>query len=288
MTATHPSTDPWAVTPRSTTYSTPPAGFPATADPFAPPPATAPFPVPPAAAPYSAPPGPYSAPPGTGAFSAPPATGPYSAPPATGPFSAPPGPGPYSAPPATGAFPVPPGTGPFSAPPGPGPYSAPPATGAFPVPPGTGPFSAPPGPGPYSAPPAGPYPPALAGPLGAPQYGASSVVAVQIGEIMVTPPEIRTPAGVLPLAGTQWHVADYWQTEQKVATWAIVCAVLGFFCLTIFSLLFLLIKETRHYGTVQVTVSNGPHQYVARIPVTDQGQVMHINNQVNYARSLSA
>ncbi|WP_431896340.1 hypothetical protein [Micromonospora haikouensis] len=261
MTATHPSTDPWAVTPRSTTYSTPPAGFPATADPFAPPPATAPFPVPPAAAPYSAPPGPYSAPPGTGAFSAPPATGPYSAPPATGPFSAPPGPGPYSAPPATGAFPVPPGTGPFSAPPGPGPYSAPPA---------------------------GPYPPALAGPLGAPQYGASSVVAVQIGEIMVTPPEIRTPAGVLPLAGTQWHVADYWQTEQKVATWAIVCAVLGFFCLTIFSLLFLLIKETRHYGTVQVTVSNGPHQYVARIPVTDQGQVMHINNQVNYARSLSA
>ncbi|MEU8052389.1 hypothetical protein [Micromonospora haikouensis] len=261
MTATHPSTDPWAVTPRSTTYSTPPAGFPATADPFAPPPATAPFPVPPAAAPYSAPPGPYSAPPGTGAFSAPPATGPYSAPPATGPFSAPPGTGPYSAPPATGAFPVPPGTGPFSAPPGPGPYSAPPA---------------------------GPYPPALAGPLGAPQYGTPSVVAVQIGEIMVTPPEIRTPAGVLPLAGTQWHVADYWQTEQKVATWAIVCAVLGFFCLTIFSLLFLLIKETRHYGTVQVTVSNGPHQYVARIPVTDQGQVMHINNQVNYARSLSA
>ncbi|MFI7437615.1 hypothetical protein [Micromonospora haikouensis] len=252
MTATHPSTDPWAVTPRSTTYSTPPAGFPATADPFAPPPATAPFPVPPAAAPYSAPPGPYSAPPGTGAFSAPPATGP------------------------------------FSAPPGTGPYSAPPATGPFSVPPGTGPYSAPPGPGPYSAPPAGPYPPALAGPLGAPQYGASSVVAVQIGEIMVTPPEIRTPSGVLPLAGTQWHVADYWQTEQKVATWAIVCAVLGFFCLTIFSLLFLLIKETRHYGTVQVTVSNGPHQYVARIPVTDQGQVMHINNQVNYARSLSA
>ncbi|MDG4815014.1 hypothetical protein O7628_05765 [Micromonospora sp. WMMD956] len=262
MTATHPSTDPWAVTPRSTTYSTPPAGFPATADPFAPPPATAPFPVPPALAPHPAPAaGPFSAPPAAGPYSAPPVTGPYSAPPAAGPYSAPPGTGPYSAPPAAG---------PYSAPPAAGPYSAPPGTGAF------------------SAPPAGPYPPALAAPLGAPQYGASSGVAVQIGEITVSPPEIRTPAGVLPLAGTQWHVADYWQTEQKVATWAIVCAVLGFFCLTIFSLLFLLIKETRHYGTVQVTVSNGPHQYVARIPVTDQGQVMHINNQVNYARSLSA
>ncbi|WP_433687008.1 hypothetical protein ACQP0I_25525 [Micromonospora carbonacea] len=271
MTATHPSTDPWAVTPRSTTYSTPPAGFPATADPFAPPPATAPFPVPPAVAPHPAPAaGPFSAPPAAGPYSAPPTAGPYSAPPVTGPYSAPPAGGPYSAPPAAGPYSAPPVTGPYSAPPAAGPYSAPPGTGAF------------------SAPPAGPYPPALAAPLGAPQYGASSGVAVQIGEITVSPPEIRTPAGVLPLAGTQWHVADYWQTEQKVATWAIVCAVLGFFCLTIFSLLFLLIKETRHYGTVQVTVSNGPHQYVARIPVTDQGQVMHINNQVNYARSLSA
>ncbi|RGC66429.1 hypothetical protein C5N14_23825 [Micromonospora sp. MW-13] len=122
---------------------------------------------------------------------------------------------------------------------------------------------------------------------GGPHYGAPSAVAVQIGEIMVTPPEIRTPAGVLPLAGAQWHVADYWQKEEKIAPWAIVCAVLGFFCLTIFSLLFLLIKETRHHGTVQVTVTSGPRQYVARIPVTDQGQVMHVNNQVNYARSLS-
>ncbi|TDC49694.1 hypothetical protein E1258_27015, partial [Micromonospora sp. KC207] len=218
--------------------------------------------------PYSAPPGtsPYSAPPG-GQFSAPPAPGPYSAPPAPGPYSAPPAPGPYSAPPASGPYSAPPASGPYSAPPASGPYSAPPASG-----------------------PPGPYPPALtatAAPFGGPQYGAS-VAAVQIGEIMVAPPEIRTPAGVLPVAGTQWHVADYWQTEQKVATWAIVCAVLGFFCLTIFSLLFLLIKETRHHGTVQVTVSNGPRQYVARIPVTDQGQVQHINNQVNYARSLSA
>ncbi|MFI1193554.1 hypothetical protein ACH4T9_09865 [Micromonospora sp. NPDC020750] len=122
---------------------------------------------------------------------------------------------------------------------------------------------------------------------GGPQYVTPSAVAVQIGEIMVTPPEIRTPAGVLPLAGAQWHVADYWQKEEKIAPWAIVCAVLGFFCLTIFSLLFLLIKETRHHGTVQVTVTSGARQYVARIPVTDQGQVMHVNNQVNYARSLS-
>ncbi|WP_431946861.1 hypothetical protein [Micromonospora marina] len=135
------------------------------------------------------------------------------------------------------------------------------------------PFHRPGAPGPY--PPAGPVPP------------AQSAVAVQIAEIMVTPPVIRTPAGVLPLAGASWYVTDYWQKEEKIAPWAVVAAILGFFCLTVFSLLFLLIKETRHYGTVQVTVSSGGHQYVARIPVTDQFQVQQLNNQVNYARSLS-
>jgi hypothetical protein len=126
-------------------------------------------------------------------------------------------------------------------------------------------------------------PPALAGYASGPE-----VVAVQIAEIAVSPPVIRTPAGVLPLAGATWHVADYWQREEKVATWALVCAIVGFFCLFVLSLLFLLVKETRHHGTVQVTVTNGAQQYVARIPVADQAQVAHINNQVNYARSLSS
>ncbi|MEU8262344.1 hypothetical protein AB0C02_17140 [Micromonospora sp. NPDC048999] len=159
----------------------------------------------------------------------------------------------------------------FSVPPAP--QSDVPVTAQFSVPPAPQPGMPVTWPGPY--PPAGPLPP------------AQSVVAVQIGEIMVAPPVIRTPAGMLPLAGASWHVVDYWQKEEKVATWALVCAILGFFCLTVFSLLFLLIKETRHHGTVQITVTNGGHQYVARIPVADQFQVQQINNQVNYARSLS-
>ncbi|MFG3707955.1 hypothetical protein ACGF7U_24930 [Micromonospora sp. NPDC047670] len=203
----------------------------------------------------------------------------YEAPPAASHHPAPPAPGQPSAPPATAEFPA-------------APYSAPPATAQFPA----APYSAPPA-APYSAPPGtavvrhGPHPPvmapALPGPLPAGYTPAQGAVAVQIGEIIVSPPVIRTPAGVLPLAGASWHVSDHWQKEEKTAQWAIVCAIVGFFCLTFFSLLFLLIKETRHHGTVQVSVMNGAHQYVARIPVTDQGQVQHINNQVNYARSLS-
>ncbi len=109
-----------------------------------------------------------------------------------------------------------------------------------------------------------------------------------IGEIAVTSTTVRTPAGDIPLAGSTWQVSDYWHSEQKTPTWAIVAAVLGFCVVTVLSLLFLLVKETVHRGTVQVTVTNGSRQYVARIPVGTQAQVDYIHQQVNYARSLAA
>jgi hypothetical protein len=114
-----------------------------------------------------------------------------------------------------------------------------------------------------------------------------TVVAL-IGEIAVTPTTVRTPAGDIPLTNSTWQVSDFWQTEQKTPTWAIVMAIVGFCVLTVFSLLFLLVKRTTYRGTVQVTVTNGAYQYVARIPVTDEAQVRHIHQQVNYVRSLAA
>lgn len=111
---------------------------------------------------------------------------------------------------------------------------------------------------------------------------------MQVGEIAVTSTTIRTPAGDIPLAGSTWQVSDYWHNEQKTPRWAVVAAVAGFCVLTVFSLLFLLFKETVYRGTVQVVVTNGARQYVARIPVTDQAQVQFLHQQVNYVRSLAA
>jgi len=111
---------------------------------------------------------------------------------------------------------------------------------------------------------------------------------VQIAEIAVTSTTIHTPTGNLPLAGSQWQVSDYWFSQQRIPRWAIVVAIAGFCVLTVFSLLFLLVKETVTLGTVQVTVTSGPLQYVARIPVTDQATVTAINQQVNYVRTLAA
>jgi hypothetical protein len=112
-------------------------------------------------------------------------------------------------------------------------------------------------------------------------------VLVQIGEIAVTASTVYTPNGAIPLRGSQWAVQDQWLSEQKIPSWAIVLAIVGFFLVCALSLLFLLAKETRFHGTVNVTVTNGHQQYVARIPVYSQQQVHHIYNQVNYVRSLT-
>lgn len=124
-----------------------------------------------------------------------------------------------------------------------------------------------------------------------PAYGVPQQpgpVIVQIAEISVTSTTIFTPTGDIPLAGSQWQVNDYWFAQQRIPKYAIVLAIVGFCVLTVLSLLFLLIKETVMQGTVQVTVTNGTRQYVARIPVTDQNAVTTINQQVNYVRTLAA
>jgi hypothetical protein len=109
----------------------------------------------------------------------------------------------------------------------------------------------------------------------------------QIGEIMVTNTMVHTPVGGCPLRGSQWMAQDQWMQTQKTPTWAIVLAVVGFCVLTVFSLLFLLAKETVLNGVVQVTVTNGPFTYVARVPVYNHMNAQHVHNQVNYARSMS-
>ncbi|GAA5182836.1 hypothetical protein GCM10023322_20640 [Rugosimonospora acidiphila] len=228
-------------------------------------------------------------------------TQPYSEPwaptvPVTG---SPAGPPPPVGPQSTAALP----TEPLSAPPfSTAPFSTPPFSGAPPqptvpqpaVPQTTVPQTTVPQTTVPPTPVSGPgYPPTVTYPYpglapAQPAYGANEPTVMQIGEIQITATTVRTPAGVFPLRGSQWTVTDQWMTEQKIPTWAIVLAIVLFFCVTVFSLLFLLARETRHHAVVQVHVVNGPYQYVARIPASDQGQVQYVYQQVNYVRSLAA
>ena len=119
-------------------------------------------------------------------------------------------------------------------------------------------------------------------------YPVPEQVIAQIGEIQVTSTTVRTPAGQFPLRGSHWTVTDQWVATQKIPSWAITMAIVGFFCLTVFSLFFLLAKETVYQGVVLVQVQNGPYQYVSRVPVNNQAYVQHVYAQVNYVRSLAA
>lgn len=134
-----------------------------------------------------------------------------------------------------------------------------------------------------------------AGPAGYPVHqgelipaNAAMPVLVQIGDIQVTAATVRTPMGEVPLRGSNWMAQDQWVTSQRTPGWAIACAILGFFCLTVFSLLFLLAKQTVCSGMVNIIVTSGGFQYQTRVPVNSQVQVHHIHQQVNYVRALAS
>ncbi|MEU4427526.1 hypothetical protein AB0F81_43460 [Actinoplanes sp. NPDC024001] len=139
-------------------------------------------------------------------------------------------------------------------------------------------MSIPPG-DPWSAPTPAPVPSAPA---------ASGPVIVEIAEIQVTSTVVRTPVGDFPLAGSHWQVTDHWFAQRRTPPWAKILAFVGICVTAGLSLLLLLIKESVPQGTVHVTVTSGPRQYVARIPIRHEVDATSINQQVNYVRSLAA
>src|SRR5256885_16308589 len=97
-------------------------------------------------------------------------------------------------------------------------------------------------------------------------YPVQEQVIAQIGEIQVTSTTVRTPAGQFPLRGSTWTVTDQWVATQKIPSWAITMTIVGFFCLTVFGLFFLLAKENVYQGAVLGPAQNGPYQYVSPGP----------------------
>jgi hypothetical protein len=113
-------------------------------------------------------------------------------------------------------------------------------------------------------------------------------VLAQVGDILVSQTKVATPSGVHELRGTQWYVADQSVTEEAIAQWALIAAIVGFFVVCVLSLLFLLVKEKKTSGIVQVTVQGEGWNHTAPIPVVSPEQVANINAQAAYARNLAA
>jgi hypothetical protein len=116
---------------------------------------------------------------------------------------------------------------------------------------------------------------------------AGEPVLVSIGDISVTQSRVFTPSGSRSLNEVSWTVTDMSVTSQGIPTWAIVCAIV-FFVFCLLGLLFLLVKESKTQGTVQITVHGPGFVHTSQIPVYSQDQVADINARVNYVRTLTA
>lgn len=111
---------------------------------------------------------------------------------------------------------------------------------------------------------------------------------VRIGNITVTKTEVRTPNGNIPLSQASFFFTDQTYTTRKTPTWAIVCAIVGFFVVFLFSLFFLLAKETETTGQVMVGVQGGGVHYSEYWPVFSTMQVQDAVARINYANQVAA
>jgi len=103
------------------------------------------------------------------------------------------------------------------------------------------------------------------------QAGRPRRPGLRSGTSLCTDTEVITPNGAYPLRRTTWMISNNTATTETLPTWAIVLAILlFFFCLL--GLLFLLVKERRTTGYVQVSVQGEGLYYATQVPVTHPAQ----------------
>ncbi|MFE2286874.1 hypothetical protein ACFXDJ_22230 [Streptomyces sp. NPDC059443] len=109
---------------------------------------------------------------------------------------------------------------------------------------------------------------------------------LSLGDITIAGDQIITPSGNMPLKGAIWNATDFSRTEEKIPAHAIVLAVI-FFLFCLLGLLFLLMKERRTTGYIQITVNSAGRHHSTMIPAVDPGTFMWVMSQLNQARALS-
>ena len=105
---------------------------------------------------------------------------------------------------------------------------------------------------------------------------------LHVGDIGVTRSWVVTPRGYAPLAGSEWFVVDRSGWTEEIPVWAIVLAILFF----PIGLLFLLVKETRATGWLEVTVRSGLFVHMVTFPA-GTAAAAGVHPQVAFARHLA-
>ncbi|MFD4942533.1 hypothetical protein ACFVYE_34340 [Streptomyces sp. NPDC058239] len=112
------------------------------------------------------------------------------------------------------------------------------------------------------------------------------VPMLTFGDIAVMNDQIVTPAGTMPLKGAVWTATDLSRTEEKIPTVAIVLAIV-FALLCLVGLLFLLMKEKKTTGFIQVSVTSGGRHHSTMIPAMGPETFPMVMAQLNTARAMS-
>jgi hypothetical protein len=112
-------------------------------------------------------------------------------------------------------------------------------------------------------------------------------IVLTIGDIGITRQLVVTPNGTAPLKGSQWIARDATRQEERIPGYAIVLAII-FALACLIGLLFLLIKEKRTVGYVEVTVTSGTLMYMTQLPAGGPAVVAQIRQQVAQAQSMAA
>ena len=120
----------------------------------------------------------------------------------------------------------------------------------------------------------------VAGPYGG--MVPTEPLLVQIGDVGVSRSWVVTPQGSAPLAGSEWWATNRAAYTEHIPVWAIILAVLFF----PIGLLFLLAKETRLTGWVEVTVRSGSFVHLTTIPADSYAGAQAVA-QVDYVRGLA-
>lgn len=113
------------------------------------------------------------------------------------------------------------------------------------------------------------------------------VPVTQVGDIAISPTSVFVPSGRYPLRGSVWTVQDLTRPQESISTTGIVLAVIFvWFCFL--GLLFLLMKETKMVGHVQVTVQGPGFYHATLVPSGGPHTLPSVMQVVNYARANAA
>lgn len=113
-----------------------------------------------------------------------------------------------------------------------------------------------------------------------PTPAAPEPVLAQLGDIVLSQHWITTPCGSAPLAGAQWSAVDRALPTERIPVWAIVLAVVLF----PLGLFFLLVKETRWEGWIEVTVRAPGLAHTTRLPYSPAASA-HVAQTLTWAQS---